>query len=98
MHPQLEAHKDEGCDGVIEALEQCHRAGTFNRFIGVCNDAKRAVDQCLTKEFLAMREANKAAVKAKRKRMEAIWKEMDEPPAELREEFKKQQQQQQQQQ
>jgi hypothetical protein len=50
MHPQLEAHKDEGCDGVIEALEQCHRAGTFNRFIGVCNDAKRAVDQCLTKE------------------------------------------------
>jgi COX assembly protein 2 len=42
-----------------------------------------------------MREANKERVKAKRKRMEAIWKEMDEPPAELREEFKKQQQQQQ---
>lgn len=50
MHPPLEAHKHEGCDQVIEALEECHRAGTFNKFIGTCNAAKRAVDQCLKEE------------------------------------------------
>ncbi|KAG0738658.1 hypothetical protein G6F57_009153 [Rhizopus arrhizus] len=80
MHPPLEAHKQEGCDKVIEALEECHRAGTFNKFIGTCNAAKRA--------FLAMREANKGKSKEKRKKMEAIWKEMEEPPAELKAEAK----------
>lgn len=50
MHPPLEAHKHEGCDKVIEALEECHRAGTFNKFIGTCNAAKRAVDNCLKEE------------------------------------------------
>ncbi|KAI9468100.1 MAG: cytochrome c oxidase biogenesis protein Cmc1-like protein [Benjaminiella poitrasii] len=84
MHPPLEAHKNEGCDGVIEALEECHRAGSFNRFLGTCNDAKRAVDECLKQEFLAQREANKGKSKEKRKRMEAIWKEMEEPPADLK--------------
>lgn len=50
MHPPLDAHKHEGCDEVIEALEACHRAGTFNKFIGTCNEAKRAVDNCLKEE------------------------------------------------
>ncbi|KAI8345269.1 hypothetical protein EDC96DRAFT_521606 [Choanephora cucurbitarum] len=85
MHPQLEAHKNEGCDGVIQALEECHRAGTFNKFIGTCNAAKRAVDDCLQREFLAQRAVNKEKTKAKRKKMEQIWKEMEEPPADLKE-------------
>ncbi|KAL7321640.1 hypothetical protein PS15m_001391 [Mucor circinelloides] len=85
MHPPLEAHKHEGCDKVIEALEECHRAGTFNKFIGTCNAAKRAVDNCLKEEFLVMRAANKGKAQEKRKRMEAIWREIDEPPAELKE-------------
>lgn len=50
MHPPLEAHRHEGCDKVIEALEDCHNAGTFNKFIGTCNAAKRAVDECLKEE------------------------------------------------
>ncbi|KAI8989401.1 hypothetical protein BDB01DRAFT_718775 [Pilobolus umbonatus] len=88
MHPPLEAHKQEGCDDVIEALDQCHRAGTFNRFIGTCNSAKRAVDECLKKEFLAMRAANKGKTLEKRKRMEEIWRQIDEPPAEFKNETK----------
>jgi COX assembly protein 2 len=32
-----------------------------------------------------MRAANKGKAQDKRKRMEAIWKEIDEPPAELKE-------------
>ncbi|KAI8975543.1 hypothetical protein BDF20DRAFT_879265 [Mycotypha africana] len=87
MHPPLEAHKNEGCEEVIEALERCHRAGTFNKFIGVCNDAKRAVDNCLKQEFLAQRDQQKGKAKEKRKRMEAIWKSMDEPPPELLKEY-----------
>ncbi|EIE78955.1 hypothetical protein RO3G_03660 [Rhizopus delemar RA 99-880] len=35
-----------------------------------------------------MREANKGKSKEKRKKMEAIWKEMEEPPAELKAEAK----------
>lgn len=50
MHPPLDAHKQEGCEKVIQALEECHRAGTFNKFIGACNAAKRAVDECLKEE------------------------------------------------
>jgi COX assembly protein 2 len=50
MHPPLEPYKHEGCDKVIEALEECHRAGTFNKFIGTCNAAKIAVDKCLKEE------------------------------------------------
>ncbi|CEG71480.1 hypothetical protein CU097_004929 [Rhizopus azygosporus] len=84
MHPPLDAHKQEGCEKVIEALEECHRAGTFNKFIGTCNAAKRAVDECLKEEFLAMRAANKGKAKEKRKRLEAIWKEMEEPPVDLK--------------
>jgi COX assembly protein 2 len=34
-----------------------------------------------------MRAANKGKSKEKRKMMEAIWKEMEEPPASLKEEF-----------
>lgn len=50
MHPPLEAHKEEGCDDVIQALKDCHNAGTFNKFIGSCNSAKTAVDKCLKEE------------------------------------------------
>ncbi|KAI9266959.1 hypothetical protein BY458DRAFT_512358 [Sporodiniella umbellata] len=32
------------------------------------------------KKFLAQRKVNKEISKEKRKRMEAIWKEMEEPP------------------
>jgi COX assembly protein 2 len=36
-----------------------------------------------------MRAANKGKAQEKRKRMEAIWREIDEPPAELKEEASK---------
>jgi COX assembly protein 2 len=57
MHPQLIIHKHEGCEGVIEALDQCHKANSFNKFLGFCNDAKREVDQCL-KEEVRLDEGN----------------------------------------
>ncbi|CAO3695895.1 unnamed protein product [Rhizopus stolonifer] len=84
MHPPLEAHKQEGCYQVIEALNECHRAGTFNKFIGTCNAAKTAVDACLQQEFLAQRKVNKEISKEKRRKMEAIWKEMEEPPTNMK--------------
>ncbi|CAO3647595.1 unnamed protein product [Cunninghamella blakesleeana] len=83
MHPQLIIHKHEGCEGVIEALDQCHSANSFNKFLGFCNEAKRQVDLCLKEEFLAQRAGNKQKTKEKRKKMEQIWKDMDEPTPEF---------------
>ncbi|KAI7868644.1 hypothetical protein BDF14DRAFT_1880897 [Spinellus fusiger] len=83
MHPPLAAHKDQGCDDAIQALDNCHHANSFNRFLGFCNEAKQLVDNCLKKEFLAQRAANKARTDEKRARMKSIWKEMDEPPTEF---------------
>ncbi|KAL0074863.1 hypothetical protein J3Q64DRAFT_1198373 [Phycomyces blakesleeanus] len=81
MHPQLIPHKHEGCYEAIQALDECHHANSFNRFIGLCNDAKKKVDKCLKEEFVANRAAQKAATDEKRARMKKIWKEMEEPPA-----------------
>ncbi|KAI8073958.1 hypothetical protein BC940DRAFT_231651 [Gongronella butleri] len=83
MHPQLVIHKHEGCEGVIEALDQCHRANSFNKFLGFCNDAKRQVDACLKEEFLYQRAQNKDKNKAKRDRMKQVWKDLDEPSPEF---------------
>lgn len=50
MHPQLIIQKYEGCEKAIEALDQCHKVNSFNKFLGFCNDAKIQVDHCLKKE------------------------------------------------
>lgn len=50
MHPPLAAHKHQGCLEAIQALEECHQAGLFNRFSGACNDTKQKLDQCLKEE------------------------------------------------
>ncbi|CDH52026.1 predicted protein [Lichtheimia corymbifera JMRC:FSU:9682] len=81
MHPPLAAHKHQGCLEAIQALEECHQAGLFNRFSGACNDTKAKLDQCLKEEFLVQRAANKGKAAEKRARMKEIWKEMEEPPA-----------------
>ncbi|KAI9322433.1 hypothetical protein BX666DRAFT_1894714 [Dichotomocladium elegans] len=80
MHPPLAQHKHQGCLEAIEALEECHRAGFLNKFSGACNAKKQALDQCLKEEFLADRAENKHKSYEKRKRMEKIWKDMEEPP------------------
>ncbi|KAI8379254.1 uncharacterized protein BYT42DRAFT_613584 [Radiomyces spectabilis] len=84
MHPPLASHKHEGCEKVIEALDACHRANSFNKFIGACNDAKKAVDDCLKEEFLIHRAENKARAAAKRAKLEKAWRDLEEPPAEFR--------------
>ncbi|SAM07912.1 hypothetical protein [Absidia glauca] len=83
MHPQLIIHKHEGCEGVIEALDQCHKANSFNKFLGFCNDAKREVDQCLKEEFLAQRAENRGKNAEKRAKMKKVWQDIDEPSPEF---------------
>ncbi|KAI8149377.1 hypothetical protein BJV82DRAFT_549302 [Fennellomyces sp. T-0311] len=80
MHPPLAEHKHQGCLEAIAALDECHRAGFMNRFSGACNDTKNKLDQCLKEEFLAVRAENKGRARAKRAKLEKIWKEMEEPP------------------
>ncbi|SAM07662.1 hypothetical protein [Absidia glauca] len=83
MHPQLIIQKYEGCEEVIEALEQCHKANSFNKFLGFCNDAKIQVDHCLKKEFAIQRQENKSKGAEKRAKMKNVWQDMDRPSPEF---------------
>ncbi|KAG0163965.1 hypothetical protein DFQ28_010957 [Apophysomyces sp. BC1034] len=88
MHPQLSEHNQEQCIEAMRALDKCHNANSFNKFLGLCNDVKIALDNCLKEEFVVKRAENKAKAAEKRARMEKIWKDIEEPPAD----FGKQQQ------
>ena len=49
MHPTLALHLHPGCTEVIEALERCHAEHTTTRYLGACNAAKQAVNECFKK-------------------------------------------------
>eukprot|EP00940_MAST-03C_sp_MAST-3C-sp2_P002235 g2235.t1 len=65
MHPPLHRpHPD--CAEFVKALERCHAEKPFLKFLGACNDAKRAMDMCFREEKIAKR--NKNFMKAKERR------------------------------
>ncbi|OLL26851.1 COX assembly mitochondrial protein 1 [Neolecta irregularis DAH-3] len=81
MHPPLVVYRHPGCEEVIIALEECHRSGFFNRFMGGCNQAKYDLTLCLRSEIIKRLErsrVNRETSKEKRKRVETAWKEIDE--------------------
>ena len=57
MHPPL--HRPHpSCGDFVKALEKCHRENSMMKFLGACNDAKRALDHCFRLEKQAKRDAN----------------------------------------
>jgi COX assembly protein 2 len=57
MHPPLHrSHPD--CQGVITALEECHKNNPYLKFFGECNDDKAALDHCFRAEKHRARKAN----------------------------------------
>ncbi|RUP49708.1 cytochrome c oxidase biogenesis protein Cmc1 like-domain-containing protein [Jimgerdemannia flammicorona] len=80
MHPPLAPHQHQSCIKYIQALEECHRSGFFNKYFGGCNDLKLKLNECLRAERIARRDENRAKARAKRAKIREIWKEMEEPP------------------
>ncbi|RCI15604.1 hypothetical protein L249_3623 [Ophiocordyceps polyrhachis-furcata BCC 54312] len=58
------------CEEIIAALEACHAQGFMHKASGGCNDVKAQVSKCLREERAKMQADNRAAAKAKRKRLE----------------------------
>ncbi len=69
MHPTLSDHLHPGCEAAIRGLEQCHKDNPVRKFIGACNAAKAALDQCLADEYLVKRELNAEKSKAEKARL-----------------------------
>lgn len=55
MHPNLAVHNHPSCAGAIQALQDCHEANKFMRFLGACNQLKNELDACLTEEVSTVR-------------------------------------------
>ena len=59
MHPNLAEHlHSEECREVIAALHQCHTDHPCRKFLGICNDLKRALNKCLQKEYEVKQKQN----------------------------------------
>ncbi|CAG8433995.1 495_t:CDS:2 [Scutellospora calospora] len=78
MHPNLAYHEHPSCVDVILRLEECHRSSIFKKFFGGCNSIKRELNECLTAEYQVKRLKNAEEAKERRKRVEAMWKDIDE--------------------
>ncbi|KTW27833.1 uncharacterized protein T551_02800 [Pneumocystis jirovecii RU7] len=70
MHPPISAHKHPDCYEIMQELEKCHKSGFFNYFLGKCNNLKKDVVQCLSKERLKQQRANQKKKKEKRQNAE----------------------------
>ncbi|CCI10540.1 unnamed protein product [Albugo candida] len=57
MHPPLD-RPHPLCQKVIQNLKKCHADNPRRKFIGACNEAKRALDECFRKEKEEKRRQN----------------------------------------
>ena len=58
-------------------LEECHARGFLYRVIGGCNNAKRAVNQCLRAQRLERTARNREQARVDRKRIKDVWGDID---------------------
>lgn len=63
---------------MIMALEQCHNRGFLYKASGMCNQAKHNMNMCLRAERLERTRGNHEKARAKRDKIAAVWKEIDE--------------------
>lgn len=61
----------------MDALEECHARGFLWKSMGMCNEAKTAVNKCLRKARLERTARNREEALAKRAKMKEIWNEID---------------------
>ncbi|PFX26841.1 COX assembly mitochondrial protein 2 homolog [Stylophora pistillata] len=75
MHPSLAPHLHNDCLQIIEELHRCHEEHPFRKFVGECNDIKRALDTCLKKEDLKRRRKNLEESRRRQKSMQEFYAE-----------------------
>ncbi|KAI9596490.1 hypothetical protein BDF19DRAFT_394259 [Syncephalis fuscata] len=77
MHPHVYEHKNPDCADLIRQLEECHAGGIWSKLTNQCSGLKDALNSCLTTEFSKNRQANTDTAKERRKRVQELWKELD---------------------
>lgn len=60
------------------ALEECHDRGFLWKSMGMCNDAKQALNLCLKAERLKRVDANRNNAQDKKTKIRNMWKDIDE--------------------
>lgn len=76
MHPSLAPHlHGEECRRVIELLNKCHKDHPFRKFFGACNQFKRALNDCLQKEYVERRQKNYDLAQKKKKAFKKLYEE-----------------------
>ncbi|OMH84283.1 COX assembly mitochondrial protein 2 [Zancudomyces culisetae] len=78
MHPHVSEHQNQSCVEFIDALFRCHKESGWKKFIGSCNAAQDALNECLRLEFENKRRTQLDAARTKRKEVLEKWKEVDE--------------------
>lgn len=76
MHPPLDLHlHSEECQKVIILLTQCHKDHPLRKFLGVCNELKRALNVCLHQEYVERRQRNYDLAQKKKKAFKKLYEE-----------------------
>lgn len=66
-----------GCEEIMNALEECHAKGFLWKMFGGCNSIKAEVNKCLSQERTKKSRKNRETGLERRRRIEAIWEQMD---------------------
>lgn len=76
MHPNLSPHlHGQECKRVIEALQKCHADHPYKKFLGACNDFKRALDVCLYQEYKELQKKNLQQARALKEKYQQMNKD-----------------------
>ncbi|KAJ2137989.1 Respiratory chain complex assembly or maintenance protein [Coemansia sp. RSA 678] len=78
MHPALADHLNPGCVELVEKLNTCHVEHNWAKFFGKCNALSEALNRCLAQEFEVRRKKQLVEARARRARIEDVWKRMKE--------------------
>jgi len=68
MHPPLDKPHPY-CHEVIELFKACHADNPVGKWVGACNSAKRALDDCLKAQKKILARENQAKAQRQRERM-----------------------------
>ncbi|KAL7422766.1 hypothetical protein Q5752_002060 [Cryptotrichosporon argae] len=78
MHAPLDVPERQlACAELIAALNACHQKGLLRKFVGGCNDDKRALNACLRQERVERTTRNREESKERNRKKTEAWKEWD---------------------